>query len=214
LRESRPRRIVERTVDIAAGETGGGGLLHPDLVALSDLALKLLTTDFAALSEGDIERLAADHLVVHLSDSLGGLVGRGEADETKALGGTFLIAHDLAAGDGAESLELATELLIVCVVVQVLDVEVDALVFAHLLELGGLVGLAELLFTFGLLLGTSDEELLAVEVKVVQLVDGLLSLLVPLVVDETETLALALLVLGDDGGGHVTELLEQLLKLL
>jgi hypothetical protein len=214
LRESWTRRVVERTVDVASWETSGGSLLHPDLVALGNLAFELLTANLATLGERNVERLVANHLVVHLGDSLGSFVRRRKADKAKALGGPLVVAHNLAASDRAEGLEFSAKLLVIHIVVQVLDVEVDALVLAHLLHLGRLVGSAEFLLTLSLLLGASDKEFLAIEFKVVQFVDCSLCFFVSFVIDEPEAFAVALLVCGNDSRGDIAKLLEQLLEFL
>jgi hypothetical protein len=248
-------------------------LLHAELVASLDSGLELVLADVLALSEGDVERLALDHLLVHLGDSLGSLIGVAEADESKTLALTedlllaldgdlvasfgvlavllaallsllgvllllfllFLlllllsgsgrsglgaalgrhgVAHNLGRGDGAEGCEHVAELLVVDVVVEVLDVEVDALVLGLLLEAGSLVLLAELLLTLVLLLCATDVELLALEVGVIEGVDGDRGSLVADVVDEAEATALALVVAGDRGRGDVTVLLEEVTELL
>ena len=135
---------------------------------------------------------------------------------TLLLGGSLVtvqrlgVAHDLGGGDGAVRLEDLAELLVVNVVGEVLDVQVDALVLGALLLAGGLVLLAELLLTLVLLLGAANVKLLSLEVRVVQLLDGLVGVLVVDVVDETEAAALAsLVVVSQGGGGDVAVLLEQ-----
>ena len=61
-----------------------------------------------------------------------------------------------------------------------------------------------------LLLGAANVKLLSLEVRVVQLLDGLVGVLVVDVVDETEAAALAsLVVVSQGGGGDVAVLLEQ-----
>ena len=112
------------------------------------------------------------------------------------------------------SLELGLELVLGEVVVKVLDVEVDALVLEGSLVLLGLVGLLELLLTLRLALSTSNVEGLALVLLVVECLDSLGGVLVVLVVDETETLRLALSVGGDDGGGDLAERLEELAELV
>lgn len=211
---TRTRGVVHGAVDVATRKTGGGGLLHANLVALGDLAFELLAADLTPLSEGDVEGLGTDHLVVHLGDGLGGLVGRGEADETEALGSAFVVAHDLATGDRPERLEFGAKFLIIDVVLKVLDVKVNALVLAEFLHLCGFVRLAQLLLAFGFLLSTGDEEFLAVEVGVVKSVDGFGGLLMVFEVNETEALALALLIGLDDGRRDGTELREKLDELI
>ena len=50
--EARAWGVVHRAVDVPAGKPSSGCLLHPDLVALGNLALELLPAHFAALSKG------------------------------------------------------------------------------------------------------------------------------------------------------------------
>merc|ERR1719316_1687841 len=78
----------------------------------------------------DVQRLAADHLQVHLRDSLRRLLRGGEAHETEALGRALLIADNLGRRDLAEGAEVLAELLVVDALVEVLDVEVHALLRA------------------------------------------------------------------------------------
>jgi hypothetical protein len=209
-REVAARRVVHRTVHVATRDTGSSGLLHADLVALSDLALQLLPTDLAALGERDIERLGTNHLVVHLCDGLGGLLRTGVANETEALGVILVVAHDFSTGDGSERLKLGTEFFVINVVVEILDVEVDALILAQLLHLGMLVRPFQLFLTFGLLLRPDDEKLLAIVLAVVEGVDSLGSINVILKVDESKTLALSLRIDLEDSGGDRSEIGEHL----
>lgn len=65
--------------------TDGALLLHAGLVASLDGSLELALADLLTLGESNVERLVVNHLLVQLGDSLGGLVGVGEADETEAL---------------------------------------------------------------------------------------------------------------------------------
>jgi hypothetical protein len=213
-RERRSRWVVHGAINIRSREASSRSLLHPDLVALGDLALELLATDLTALSERHVERLGADHLVVHFSDGLGCFIGRGEADESETLGLTLLVPHDLAAGDGPERLEFSPQLLVINVILQVFDVEVDALVLAELLHLRVFVRPAKLLFTLGLLLSAGNKELLAIDFSIVEFVNGLLGLLMRLVVDETKALALALLINGNNSRGDVAVLPEESFELV
>ena len=118
------------------------------------------------------------------------------------------ITHNLGGGDGTVRSEEITELLIINIVSQVLDVEVDTLVLGGLLHAGSLVLLAQLLLTLVLLLGTANVKLLALDVLLVHLSHGGLGALVVGVVDETETAALAILVVAEGSGGDLTESLE------
>lgn len=67
------------------------GLLHPQLVASLDTSLKLALADVLALGEGNVQRLVVDHPLVHLGNSLGGIVGVAKADEAEALALTKLL---------------------------------------------------------------------------------------------------------------------------
>merc|ERR1719453_1782423 len=130
------------------------GVLHAGLLhTLSHLGLELSTALLLALSEGDIDWLRGENLAVHFSDSLGGFLWGVVANKAKALGGTVVSTHDLARGDLSIRIEGSAESLIIKVLVEVLDIEVDTLVFVDAL----LLDLVELLFelgsAFALLLG-------------------------------------------------------------
>lgn len=84
----------------------------------------------------------------------------------------------------------------------------------ELLVLGLLVGAAKLLLTLSLLLRTSDKELPALEILVVKSVNGNLSRIVALEVDEAEALAVALFITLDNRRRDRTELAEQLVELV
>ncbi len=200
-------REVHRSIQVTVGDAGSGSLLHPGLVALSDQVLELLATNITALGKRNVEGLVADHLVVHFSNRLGGLVGTGVADEAKALGVTLVIAHDFGAGNGTERLELGAKFVVVHVVIDVLDVKVHALPLGEFLHLSSLERAAELLLALLLLLSTGDEELLAIDLLVVEGLDSPRRLIVVLKVDETKAFILAVLVgLDDSGGDHAVEL--------
>merc|ERR1719316_868502 len=179
----------------------------------------------------DVQRLAADHLQVHLRDSLRRLLRGGEAHEAEALGRALVIADNLGRRDLAEGAEVLAELLVVDALVEVLDVEVHALT-----RTGGAALRVELLreleLALGLGLRAADVELAAVElvllllrlllrrllllvrahVLLVHLLDGLLRVVDVLVVHEREVALL--LVLLHQGGGDGAELAEHLLDLL
>ena len=104
----------------SVGHSLGLSLLH--------LRLQGLSSHVLALGEGDVEGLGADHLAVHVLDSLGGFIGGGVADKAKVLQGSTLngfenqpahprcaivILHDLAAGDGTEGLKLGSETVVI-----------------------------------------------------------------------------------------------------
>jgi hypothetical protein len=212
-RETRSRRIVDGSVDVASWNTGGGGLLHPDLIALGNLALKLLPTYFTTLSKRYIQGFCSNHLVVHFSNSFGSLIWGREANKAEALRSTLFVAHDFAAGDSTEWFELGPKLFIVEVIFQVLDVEIDTLVLGQLLKLGLLVGAAEFLLTLSLLLSTGDKELPTLIFNVVEFVSGFLSFLMPLKINEAESLALALFIGGNESRGNGAIIGEDLGKL-
>jgi hypothetical protein len=146
-----------------------------------------LSSDILSLGEGDVQGLGANHLAVHLRDSLGGLIGRRVADETKVLGSTLVVLHDPARGDGSEWVELGSESLIIPLVVEVLDVEVDTGRLGLLLHSSLLVTLLELVVSLGSLLGSASVKLLSLELLFVELLDGLDGGFVVDKVDETET---------------------------
>jgi hypothetical protein len=248
-----------------------------------DGSLELRLADILTLSESNVERLALNHLLVHLGDSLGGLIGVAEADEAEALALAqnllltldddllqvfaefvnvrvllllglisrsllllfllllllfllllfllFLVvllivrgfglvrrkgvAHDLGGCDIAKGREHVTQLLVINIVSQILDVQVDALVLRLLLDACGLVLLAELLLALVLLLSTTDVEFLAVEIGVVQVLDSLISVFVLVEVDESEASVLATLAIGSQSrGADWAELLEELAEVL
>jgi hypothetical protein len=60
--------------------------VHPDLVASLDASLKLTLADILALSQCDVQRLAVNHALIHLGNSLAGLLGAREADKTESFG--------------------------------------------------------------------------------------------------------------------------------
>merc|ERR1719316_1092776 len=179
----------------------------------------------------DVQRLAADHLQVHLRDSLRRLLRGGEAHEAEALGRALVIADNLGRRDLAEGAEVLAELLVVDALVEVLDVEVHALLRAGRGALRVEL-LRELELALGLGLRAADVELAAVElvllvlrlllrgllllvrahVLLVHLLDSLLRVVDVLVVHERE-LAL-LLVRLHQGRGDGAELAEHLLDLV
>jgi hypothetical protein len=166
-RETSRPRVVHGSVHIAPWYASSCGLLHANLVPLSNLAFQLLPPDLTALSERDVQRLGANHLVVHLCNRLASLFGRGETHEAKAFRGPLLVMHDLTASDSTERFELGAKFFILDVILQVLDVKVDTRIFAELLHLGLLVGPTQLFLTLSLLLGSGDEEFLPVDLGVV-----------------------------------------------
>mmetsp|Transcript_77772 Transcript_77772/g.240981 ORF Transcript_77772/g.240981 Transcript_77772/m.240981 type:complete len:661 (-) Transcript_77772:101-2083(-) len=200
---------------------GGGGVALPEAL-LPRLPL---------LGEADVEGLAPDDLEVHLGNRTGGLVGRGETDEAKALAPAPLVGGGGRRGDGAEGLEERAQGSLVGSLPQVLHVEVHPLLpglfgggllaelrcalrlglralhvqLTHRVTVGAhLLLLALLLGFFNLLVGA--------HLLQVQLLDALLRLLSDFKVDEGELAALA--VLADGHRGDVSVGTEHLLDLL
>lgn len=160
---------------------------------------------YLSLGKGDVERLGEGHVAVHLGNSLGGLLGLLEADESESLRTSVLVAHDLAGSDGSVLLEDLSELGLLDGVVKVLDVEVHSLVSLHALGLLHLVLSLELGLSLALLLGAAHEQLLLgfAELLLVHLVDGLLSHLGLLEGDESESLGLSIHVVHDGAGSDL-----------
>lgn len=167
--------------------THGSTWVTTSVLSLRHLRLESLSSDILSLGQGDVQGLGADHLAVHLGDSLGGLVGGRVADETEVLGSTLVVLHDSAAGDCSKGIEFGSESLIIPLVVEVLDVEVDTGRLGLLLGSSLLVTLLELVVSLSSLLGSSGVKLLSLELLLVQLVNGLGGGLVVDIVDETET---------------------------
>mmetsp|Transcript_12032 Transcript_12032/g.26218 ORF Transcript_12032/g.26218 Transcript_12032/m.26218 type:complete len:566 (+) Transcript_12032:483-2180(+) len=201
-----------------------GAATHAASTRLVPLAEALLT-GLLLLREADVQRLALHNLQVHLGHSLGGLVGGGEADETEALTLVLLVLHGHTGGDGAEGLKESLQTLVVRGLVQVLHVEVHALVADG--GAGGLVGLhPHLPGALGFGLGATHVEevglglrvllgllllLLGALVLAIELCDGLRRRLGLLVVHEGEPAAV--LVLQQGRGGDLAEGPEHLVHL-
>jgi hypothetical protein len=164
------------------------------LCALGNLALQLLPTNLTTLRQRNVKRLGTDNLVVHFRHRLRRLVGGGETNESKAFGSTLVVTHNLAARDGPEWLELCAEFVVIDVIFQILDVEIDTLILAQFFHLCCFVRPAQLILAFRFLLSTRDEELPAILIKIVKSVDGHLCFLVAIIIDESEALALPLVI--------------------
>ncbi len=119
----------------------------------------------------------------------------------------------MEAGDGTEGFKLRPHPLVLHLIIQVLDVEVDALVLAKLLHLRLLIRLAKLFLALRLLLRTSNKNLLAFDLSIIVTFCSSLSSLMVLKVDETKALALALLVYLDSGTRDNSILAEQVHEL-
>lgn len=126
----------------------------------------------------------------------------------------YAVAHDLGRGDGAVLGEHLAELVIINIISEVLDVEVDALVFVSLLLASSLIRPAELLLALVLLLGTADIQLLTTEILAVELLNSLGSSFVSSEVDKAKATALAFVRAGKGGGGDIAVLGEELTELL
>jgi hypothetical protein len=185
-------------------------LLQPDLVTLSDLTFQLLPADFTALSERNVERFGPNYFVVHLGNGLGGLIRRRKANEAKPLGCSLLIAHDLATCNSTEGLKFTTKLLIVDIILEVLDVKVDALILAHLLLFRCFVCLPQFIFALRLLLSARNEELPALVIAIVKAFHGRLCLIMNLKVDEAESFASTFIVHLYDSRSDGAKFREQL----
>ncbi len=153
-----------------------------DLVQLLGEAIDSIALDFLLLSLAALLRLIFRAVLF-------GIVASGTC-----------LAHDLGRCDLTIGLKHLAELLIVDFIGQVLDVEVHALVFGGLLLASSFVLLAKFLLAFVLLLGTTNVELLALEIRVMQLFNSLLSVLVVDVVDEAKPAALSGFVVDSERG--------------
>jgi hypothetical protein len=175
--------------------------------------------EFLALVEGDDDRLRAENLAVHLSDGAGGLLGGRVADEAKALGGLGLVVtHDAGTGDGAEGSEGLAEDLISDAVIEVLHVQVHALVLRNTLLVKSVDTALDFTGALSLLLGAIDVELeggtLVLNGFVGKLCESLLSRGVLSEVNETEALGLSIGVTSDDDASNRAKGGEELLKLV
>src|SRR5690242_4663321 len=132
-------------------------LLHAELIAGLDGGLELVLTDILALGKSDVEGLAVEHALVHVGDSLGGLIGVAEANETEtlALAEDLLLAldGDLVASLGGVILLLIRRLLLLLLLLGVL------LLLSLLLLL--LLGLGLLLLRVGVGLSTLGRDSIA-----------------------------------------------------
>merc|ERR1719427_1196403 len=166
-------------------------LLHPHTShPLDVLGSKVSLPVLLSLCEGNIEGLGNDDPAVHLSDGLGRLLGRREANKTEAFA-PALFVHHLGAGDCPIGSKLLPQPLVVDGIIKVLDIEVDALVSVQPLQLQLLKLLLQLLLTLSLLLGSADVQGLAEHLNSVELVHGFLSGLAVFKGDKSETFVLS-----------------------
>merc|ERR1719353_2741610 len=89
----------------------------------------------ALLCQADVQGLAAHHLQVHLRHGLRRLLRRREANEAEALGRALVVRGDLRRRDLPERAEELPQLLVGDRLVQVLNVQVDALATGSLAAL-------------------------------------------------------------------------------
>mmetsp|Transcript_28704 Transcript_28704/g.80238 ORF Transcript_28704/g.80238 Transcript_28704/m.80238 type:complete len:440 (-) Transcript_28704:666-1985(-) len=195
------------------GDLAAAGVRHTRALDRGTRARRVLSLEVGAalllaLGEGDVQRLGAEDLSIHLGDGLVSLLRAGEADEPKALGGIVLIVlHDCNGRDVPELGELLTEGLLAHIVVQVLNVEVGALVGtlgADLVPLGLELGLA-----LGLLLGAGNVDGASLVLGVVQRLARGAGGLVVLKVEEAKDLGLVMVVDLDHPAGDLTVLLKE-----
>eukprot|EP00053_Salpingoeca_punica_P016475 m.155780 g.155780 ORF g.155780 m.155780 type:complete len:676 (+) comp16970_c2_seq3:460-2487(+) len=154
-----------------------------------------------ALGQSHVEGLDGDNLAVHLRDGLGGLLRGGEADKAKAAGDALGVAHDLGAGDVAKLGKGLAQGLVVDGLVQVLDVEVDALGLGVELAAARHVLRLEQLLALRLLLRAAGVDDVAANLLVVEGLDGGGSSLGRLKVDKAKAAAVVGLVAHDDVRG-------------
>lgn len=177
--------IIAQVLDVQVDTLVLAGLLHASgLVGLAELLLTLVLL----LSTSNVKILALEVLAVELLDSLVGSLVSGEVDETEAtvLAG-LLVTGKRSRGDIAVLGEQLAELLVGAISLDVLDVDVCE-VGLHLLELALAVLLGDVV---------ADVDLLLVQQHAVDVLDGLGSGLVGLVVDETVALGVAVLILSN-----------------
>merc|ERR1711963_886877 len=94
--------------------------------SLSELSLQLLAAKFLRLRQGNVERLALQEVVGHMSDGLAGIIGVLEADETKAaLHSGILVDHNLRGDDLTELGEQLFKLLVSHRLGEVFNVQVS-----------------------------------------------------------------------------------------
>ncbi|CAF3461033.1 unnamed protein product [Fusarium graminearum] len=168
------------------------GLLQAgSFIRLAELLLALVLL----LGSANVEVLAVEILVVKLVNSLGGTLVGGEVDKAEATALALLVTSQRGRSDIAVLLEELAEIILGNVSGNVLDVDV------------GEVGLHLLKLALAVLLGNvvADVNLLLVEKHTVNVLDGLGSGLISLIVNETIALGGTSLVLGNLAAQDVTE---------
>lgn len=172
------------------------------------LLLKMRLAFVFALRQSDVERLRRDDAPVHLRDSFGGLLRAREANEAETfrsravffrffatfcgrsccLGASldFCVCHNFSGRDVSVRREVLPQDVVGDAVVEIFNVEVDALVALVSLVLQLLEFDFELRLALGLLLCSSDEDLLSFKLFVVEVLNCFLGALVRLVRDESK----------------------------
>mmetsp|Transcript_9066 Transcript_9066/g.13638 ORF Transcript_9066/g.13638 Transcript_9066/m.13638 type:complete len:282 (+) Transcript_9066:836-1681(+) len=158
----------------------------------------LSTAVLLALVQSNKERLATNHLSVHLRHGTCCFLGTGVADESISL-----VTHNAAAGDGTKRSEQLTELFFSKSLVNILNVQVHALVLVHLFSFGKIHSVLHLTSALRLLLGATHIELEGFGFSVlsfnfnlltVEFLKGFKSRLVISEINESEFLGFAFLV--------------------
>ncbi|ROV94110.1 hypothetical protein VPNG_09340 [Cytospora leucostoma] len=166
---------------------------------------ELLLTLMLLLGTADIEVLTLEVIAVQLLDSLVGSFMSSEVDKSEAtVLSALLVSGKRGGSDVAVLGEQLTELLVTGVRVDVLDIYV------------GEVGLHLLEFALAVLLGdvVADIDLLLVQKHAIDVLDSLRSSLVGLVVHETVSLGVSMLILGNLAAENVAESGESVMQSL
>ena len=132
---------------------------------------------------------------MELINGLGGILVSGEVNETEATALALVVVSERSGGDISVLLEQDAELVVGDAGVDVLDIDVGE-VGLHLLELAHAVLLGDVV---------ADEDLLLVQKHAVDALDSSVGGLGSLVVDETVTLGVAVLILSDLAGKDVAK---------
>jgi len=165
------------------------------LLDLIELVFELRAALRLLLGAANVHGLFLEGKAVLLLDSLGGDSHLSEVDEGETLGLAILGGHEGDGRDLTERLELLLELSLSDSFIEVLDKDVGEL----------LLGGALLEVTISLALELTDVDNLLLKHLAFDLLDGSLSGLLGLVVNETVALGAALIVVGDLAGKDVTE---------
>lgn len=185
--------IIAQVLDVQVDTLVLVLLLHAgSLVGLAELLLALVLL----LSTTDVDVLTLEVVAVELVDGLVSSFMSSEVDKPEAtvLAG-LLVTSERRRGDVTVLGKQLTELLVTGVRVDVLDIDVGE-VGLHLLELALAILLGDMV---------ADVNLLLVQQHAIDVLDGLRSGLVSLVVHETVSLGVSVLVLSDLAAENVAE---------